>query len=959
MAEASEFAPTLSKQQTRNFINIHKTSPHRFSEDQLNQIRQNAYYYNVPFYEGDFSILEAVKQAGAGFIEGFTTFNPSEEYPDNEWEAIARNIGHLVGFAPGIVASPMAKVKALQGIAAAIPKRGIPLAIAEDILRPRAQKVAQKVLSNNFLNKNKAFNTAANFLETNLAKDIAKGAFNLGTASAISSWQHGVDAMMDSYFHGAIAGAGFKVIGNKIKLKDKKATTFAKALSGSLFMGIPSTVRGATTPEQIYEYLLGAYFGGKEKTWAQTRAMEVWSQDVIPEVQASKDPYLRSTMDPTRTSVFGKQPEQVQTELLKLAEKQTGLRTGQEPGELGYDVIERISKQHPELAKLLKRVESEAPTEAKLEKTKAEDFDIIPLEQHKKLDNKIKTQHKIVKDLSKKRKEIEKKFGKNSQEEIQAKIEMRKEYLKELRLQLQKEAGKYTYKGKTIDLYENMKKRDLEGKKYEDVRAQIENRISEEVDFINKLNKNLGEKAPTEAKIEGLSYAGVGQGSREVFKAEINGKTHFFYRSSSGTAGNYKARIMPFEGYGKHPVHGTDWIIKRMGKRVGSYEEGLSLYPKEVAEAARKLDKKFPEDKTIAKGEDPANKYPRMQSQVDAMKALGMIGGGKKLQPGDFGVHPRYGKFKQHNVNKELGLSKTGTYLNKQQTIEFLDNIVSKPQVKTKKTTTKKTPAVKERFIITSGKRGLDSMLSDKAGLEGVNVIQLKRGGQRGGTVGKGDEVYLRPAELERQTPRIRAAIDAFNKKAEDIRALGAPVKNIDIRKMRGGISGEAITNLKRDAVKIRISDSTVIVGEVGGSLYSLKGKRYDSKIQAQMAMNLNKDLYVIDPKLGILKWNPTIENPVHKKPGMFELLQGVPDLGNSIAFFTPEVVQQSSIPHLYNIIEKQGFELKKGELSPDIALRDKNLDIALNDVDVSVGLEASLNVGLKQKIGSFEFVIY
>ena len=39
-------------------------------------------------------------------------------------------------------------------------------------------------------------------------------------------------------------------------------------------MGLPSTMRGATTPEQIYEYLAGAYFGSKERPWYKAKAVE-------------------------------------------------------------------------------------------------------------------------------------------------------------------------------------------------------------------------------------------------------------------------------------------------------------------------------------------------------------------------------------------------------------------------------------------------------------------------------------------------------------------------------------------------------------------------------------------------------------------------------------------------------------------------------------------------------------
>ena len=112
-----QFQPRLSSDQTRNVISGYKRNPRRYNEQLLDEIRQHASYHNIPFYEGDFSIIDAIKQAGGGFIEGFTTLKVVDP-PDNEYEAIARNIGHLAGFAPGMLAGP-AKALKLGGLARA------------------------------------------------------------------------------------------------------------------------------------------------------------------------------------------------------------------------------------------------------------------------------------------------------------------------------------------------------------------------------------------------------------------------------------------------------------------------------------------------------------------------------------------------------------------------------------------------------------------------------------------------------------------------------------------------------------------------------------------------------------------------------------------------------------------------------------------------------------------------
>ena len=153
MAQSQQWSPTYTAKQTRQYISAYDNNPHRFNENQLNQIRQHAHYHNVPFYEGDFSLFEAVKQLGAGFIEGFTTLNVSPEHPDNEYEGIARSLGHLIGFAPGILAGPAKFAHMATGSKAAFNaakflqgKKGIPLYVAEKYITPRASKIASTVL---------------------------------------------------------------------------------------------------------------------------------------------------------------------------------------------------------------------------------------------------------------------------------------------------------------------------------------------------------------------------------------------------------------------------------------------------------------------------------------------------------------------------------------------------------------------------------------------------------------------------------------------------------------------------------------------------------------------------------------------------------------------------------------------------------------------------------------------
>ena len=85
--QQQEWQPRFDKVQTRRLIDAYSDSPSRFQGQDLESIRRHAQYYNVPFYEGDFSIWEAIKQAGGGLVEGFTTLRVAD-HPDNEYEAI-------------------------------------------------------------------------------------------------------------------------------------------------------------------------------------------------------------------------------------------------------------------------------------------------------------------------------------------------------------------------------------------------------------------------------------------------------------------------------------------------------------------------------------------------------------------------------------------------------------------------------------------------------------------------------------------------------------------------------------------------------------------------------------------------------------------------------------------------------------------------------------------------------
>ena len=317
--QQEQWTPRFDSSQTRKLVKAYKSNPNIVP---IEELRQHASYHNVPFYEGDFSLYDSIKQLAGGFAEGFTTLKVTDP-PDNEYEAIFRNIGHLAGFAPGIMAGPakFLRLHSLARAATALGEKSIPMWGARKITDFAKKQVVKPVLKASGAGRFEAMNTATKFLLGDRAKHIAEGAFHLGTASAISSVWDGVDGMMHSFFGGAVAGGVFRGIGNLQLAGDPKSEKFVRGLAGSLFMGIPASARGATTPEQVYEYLMGAYFGGKEMPWFKAKAGKFIQK---MDKKALKDPKIEVNRNPEEVEGWKELPEIVQKEAKKMAELNWG-----------------------------------------------------------------------------------------------------------------------------------------------------------------------------------------------------------------------------------------------------------------------------------------------------------------------------------------------------------------------------------------------------------------------------------------------------------------------------------------------------------------------------------------------------------------------------------------------------------------------------------------------------------
>lgn len=201
------------------------------------------------------NVLGVLAQLPIGVIEGLTTLNLGSD-PDNTAEAIARRIGSLGGFIAPFGIPGMVGAKVAATVAPKIMRGVVGLATAAKIKPIWAVK-----------------------LGANMLGEAAK----LGAMSAVSNWQGGVDAMLHGAVGGVETGAAFQVLSYiPDVLGLGKAKGIARILATSLYSGLPSTLRKDTAPEQVYEYLLGGYFGwkGRANAFSKTKNIRGLAFDV-------------------------------------------------------------------------------------------------------------------------------------------------------------------------------------------------------------------------------------------------------------------------------------------------------------------------------------------------------------------------------------------------------------------------------------------------------------------------------------------------------------------------------------------------------------------------------------------------------------------------------------------------------------------------------------------------------
>ena len=167
--------------------------------------------------------------------------------------------------------------------------------------------------------------------------DTVLQGWRIGSAFAISSWQEGADAMAQSFLMGSLLGGFDKVVVNapwlrpalkmnasgdpRMRFRDLSVVfkggtgeqkleaqkMAARAMAGGLLNLGTSWGFGDPTELQIYNFLLGAWFGGKEVSMSQERAMRFIQRakrtpgvlhriEETPEWTGGKDAFGRDTI---------------------------------------------------------------------------------------------------------------------------------------------------------------------------------------------------------------------------------------------------------------------------------------------------------------------------------------------------------------------------------------------------------------------------------------------------------------------------------------------------------------------------------------------------------------------------------------------------------------------------------------------------------------------------------------
>ena len=262
-------------------------NPDSFSQEEIYDIRAKGQSFGIeiPDLSPGASIGSVMKNFGSGLVQGFSTI-PFGSKPTNDIDGIAHSLGHLLGFigvipGAGTLTSVGLKSVGFGAKAARATKFAAKIApgtkAAEGAAKFRSVPMYAADKFTGKFGKTAAADAVRNYFAKDWQRQAIRHGVHLGAASVVSeTWdnlkEEDVLGFLTNSFmtgiQGGAFGAGFGIIGSKVKLPGSvtgmdTGDKVLRGVAGGLFQTLPGALQGATTPENVYNALLGAYFGGK------------------------------------------------------------------------------------------------------------------------------------------------------------------------------------------------------------------------------------------------------------------------------------------------------------------------------------------------------------------------------------------------------------------------------------------------------------------------------------------------------------------------------------------------------------------------------------------------------------------------------------------------------------------------------------------------------------------------
>ena len=203
--------------------------------------------------------------------------------------------------------------------------RSIPMRVADMVTDNIEKKIASSgLLSQGFLSKG--------LFKNETFQQLAREGVHLGIALGASSVWKGPKAIAESTMHGALAGVTFGGIGRYVNIskllsnpKTRKlgeqavrdaadnsltnetaANAFARGIAGASFQGGMATYNQLPLPEQVYEYMMGFFFGANSKSPQEIKFRKMIAENPMANGNSNINRYKK---DIQKTEIYKENPE--------------------------------------------------------------------------------------------------------------------------------------------------------------------------------------------------------------------------------------------------------------------------------------------------------------------------------------------------------------------------------------------------------------------------------------------------------------------------------------------------------------------------------------------------------------------------------------------------------------------------------------------------------------------------